>query len=150
MRGIRITFLALVMAGPAIAQTEQDPTTLFSGLWWNERCSTIELKVEQPTTGEFVLSGTFTTGVGSGTGSPHDVTGYVSNDLIAFSAALGDTGSLTSWTGQHTMINGTETVVTQWLLAANLSEDAKEPDTLWRSLWTGADNFVRQKPSTCP
>lgn len=145
---VSIAFL-LLLSGAALAQ-EPVPTDIFPGVWWNERCSKIDVQLAAAGADNFLVSGSFTTGVGTGTGSPFDITGYAAGDMIAFSAALGSTGSLTSWSGQHTLVQGTEKIITQWLLAANLSEDADEDKKLWQSLWTGADNFVKQKPSHCP
>lgn len=139
----------LLLGSVAIAQ-DPDPNSIFPGEWWNERCSKLDIQLAAADADNRLVSGLFVTGVGSGSGTQFKITGFAAGDMIAFSAALGSTGSLTSWSGQHTIINGTETIVTQWLLAANLSEDADEEKNMWRSLWTGADSFVKQKPSNCP
>lgn len=123
----------------------QDAAPDFSGDWWNERCSKMSLTV----TGQN-LTGKYETGVGGGGGKQFDLVGFTSGDMVAFSVNFGTEGSLTSWSGQDTFINGQEVIETMWLLAANLSNDADEPKTIWRSTWTGADNFVRAKPSSCP
>ena len=149
MLGIRLAASMVLLASPSLAQSAPDPSSIFPGKWWNERCSTIDLTVTEAAPDQFEVGGTFTTGVGSGVGNSVPITGYVAGDLIAFSAALGATGSLTSWSGQHTLDTGEDVISTQWLLAANLSDDEDEKETLWRSLWTGSDNFKKTKPSDC-
>jgi hypothetical protein len=136
---------AFLLFGATAVGIAQDAKPDFSGEWWNERCSKMSLTVN----GES-LTGKYETAVGSGTGNQFDLVGFTSGDVVAFSVNFGTEGSLTSWSGQDTMVNGKETIETMWLLAANLSNDADEPKTIWRSTWTGADNFVRAKPASCP
>ncbi|WP_420882179.1 avidin/streptavidin family protein [Rhizobium gallicum] len=140
---IALASLCLYLAGLSTALGQTAPN--FAGDWWNGRCSKMSLTVN----GE-QLSGKYETAVGGGTGTEFDLTGFTSGDMVAFSVNFGSEGSLTSWAGQDTMVNGLETIETMWLLAANLSDDADEPKTMWRSTWTGADNFVRTKPAHCP
>ncbi|TAW32062.1 hypothetical protein ELH93_22250 [Rhizobium leguminosarum] len=143
---MKIVAISLSLLFTAITgASAQDATPDFSGEWWNERCSKMTLTV----TGES-LAGKYETGVGGGSGHQFDLAGFTSGDMVAFSVNFGTEGSLTSWSGQDTMVNGQEMIETMWLLTANLSNDTDEPKTIWKSTWTGADNFVRAKPASCP
>ncbi len=141
--------LALILLLPPSGLTAQDAPNdarnpEFSGEWWNELCSRMDLDVENGR-----LSGSYWTGVGSGQDEEFELTGFVSGDLIAYSVNFGSQGSLTSWSGQHTVERGEEKIKTMWLLAGNLSSDEEEADTLWRSIWTGANTYTRDRPEFC-
>lgn len=105
--------------------------------------------MELVVTGE-QLSGTYTSAVGANAGTPYPLSGFRAGiDLIAFAVDFGPTGSLATWAGQHTVERGSEKIATMWQLTVNVADDKEEAD-LWRSIWTGADNFSRNKPAHCP
>jgi len=115
------------------------PSVNFNGKWRNELNSEMELTVDAAG----LISGKYRTGVGSP--SPveeFDLVGFASGDLIAFTVNFGNYGSLTSWSGQHTVQGGGERIKTMWHLAKNV-EDANEPSSLWGAVLTGADTFRR-------
>lgn len=142
MRFLIGSFALIFLTAPSVVA--QDPRPDLSGEWWNERCSHMDLTIS----GENV-SGNYWTGVGSGIGDAFDLVGFNSGDMLAFSVNFGTEGSLTSWSGQHTVVRGVEMIPTLWHLAANLSPDAGEEETLWRSIWSGANTYVRNKPAHC-
>jgi len=113
----------------------------FIGCWRNQHGS--ERNIKEIKDGK--LSGTFKTGVGA-----HDpeeefeLTGFVSDGLIAFTVNFGKYNSLTSWSGQHSRSKASDKIETMWHLARTLPENA-EKDCLWAGVWAGADTFVRSK-----
>lgn len=139
LRIVTVALLALctLSSNTARADTPAD----FSGTWWSERCSKVDLKVGAGG----LLSGSFSS---PGVPTPYPVTGFrTGNDLIAFSVSFGGS-SIASWTGQHTLIAGTETIMTMWHLAQDVPDD-QELLRLWSSNLTGYDNFRRGKPAYC-
>lgn len=89
------------------------------------------------------VTGTYRTQVGSpGDQEVFDLVGFASGDLLSFTVNFGKHGSLTSWVGQHTDLNGVGMIRTLWHLASNV-RDAQEPDRLWGAILAGADNFTR-------
>ena len=142
MRSIAAALIGFgLFLSPVLAQTPID----FSGSWWNDRCSKMDLTV----TGE-QLGGTYASAVGTGGGTPFPLVGYRSGiDLLAFTVNFGPVGSLASWAGQHTVERGTEKIITMWHVTANVA-DADENAKLWGSILTGSDTFYRTKPGHCP
>ena len=130
---------AIILASISAAQAQ----AAFSGAWWDDRCSTMNL-----TKNGDVISGTYTSSVGGEAGA-FPLIGYQVGDLIAFSVNFGSRDTLTSWVGQNTTERGVEKFVTKWHLAADVS-DSDEEKTLLSSILTGSDVFVRAKPSHCP
>ena len=96
---------------------------------------------------DIVVSGSDVTGTytsaSSGAGGP--VTGplkaYVSGDLISF-LVLWPGGSMTAWVGQLVDEQTDPRIKTLWHLVTNIP-DADEPNKLWMSTFTGADEFHR-------
>src|SRR5476649_823248 len=141
MRILIAAILALYATSMAHAQAPID----FSGAWWSERCSKMDVKVG---TGG-LLSGTYASPVAGG-GATYPLTGFrAGTDLIAFSVNFGPTGSLASWAGQHTIIAGAEVIMTTWLVTQDVPDD-QELARLWASTLTSYDNFRRGKPAYCP
>lgn len=137
MRIFAVALLALCALSSARADTPAD----FSGTWWSERCSKVDIKVGAGG----LLSGSFTS---PGVATLFPLTGFrTGTDLIAFSVNFG-TSSIASWTGQHTLIAGAETIMTMWHLAQDVPDD-QELLRLWASNLTGYDNFRRGKPAYC-
>lgn len=112
----------------------------FDGLWRNELSSEMELKVDKASGN---VTGVYRTGVG--TPQPTEdfkLVGFAAGDLLSFTVNFGKYGSLTSWSGQSTFIDGATVIETMWLMAENVP-DADEPSKLWSAMLTGADNFRR-------
>ena len=112
----------------------------FNGRWINELGSTMVLSIAS----NGAVSGKYKTAVGSPTANEEfEIVGFVSGDLITFSANFGRYGSLTSWAGQLTEdANGSAVLKTLWLLTENVP-DSQEPAKLWGSILAGANNFTR-------
>ena len=112
-------------------------TTDLAGTWHNEHGSEVDLVVDGTR-----LTGRFRSGTGLARGTTDsELVGFVSDNLIAFSANFGAYGSLTSWVGHVVMEDGMPRLHTHWNMCVELPrEDAKE---LWRGIWTGADTFER-------
>ena len=137
MRILVAALLALCTLSSVRADTPAD----FSGTWWSERCSKMDIKVGAGG----LLSGGFTS---PGIATSYPLTGFrAGTDLIAFSVSFG-ASSIASWTGQHTLIAGAETIMTMWHLAQDVPDD-QELLRLWASNLTGYDNFRRAKPAYC-
>jgi hypothetical protein len=138
MRILLVALLALCAVTTARAQAPVE----FSGTWWSERCSKLDVRVGAGG----LLSGNFAS---PGVASPYPLTGFRAGaDLIAFSVNFGPTNSLASWAGQHTLIAGAEVIMTMWLITKDVPDD-QELVGLWASNLTGYDNFRRAKPSYC-
>lgn len=115
------------------------PTVNFTGKWKNDLGSTMEISVNVNGT----VTGKYKTAVGQPDNfEEFDLIGYASGDLISFTANFGKYGSITSWTGQHTIKNENEVIFTMWHMAVNV-EDADENKKLWGSVWSGYNNFER-------
>ena len=115
------------------------PTVNFNGTWKNELKSEMTLNVDA----QGNVSGKYRTGVGApGPIEEFSLVGFASDDLLSFTVNFGDHGSLTSWSGQHTVENGAETIKTLWLLARNI-KDLDEPAELWGAVMSGYNNFTR-------
>jgi hypothetical protein len=131
--------LAILLASITTAQAQ----TVFSGVWWDDKCSTMNL-----TKNGDVISGTYTIGV-SGEAGAFSLIGFQVGDLIAFSVNFGSRDTLTSWVGQNTTERGVEKFVTRWHLVVDVSDNDEE-NSIFSSMMTGTDVFVRDKPSSCP
>lgn len=119
--------------------TSPVPTVNFNGKWRNELKSEMDLVVDNAGG----VTGTYRTGVGSpGPTEVFDLVGFATGDLLSFTVNFGKYGSLTCWSGQHTIEGGSERIKTMWLLARNI-DDASEPNSLWGAILTGADTFRR-------
>jgi hypothetical protein len=115
------------------------PAVDFNGKWRNELNSEMNLTVDA----DGSVTGNYRTGVGTPSPSEEfDLVGFAAGDLLSFSVNFGKYASLTSWSGQLTVVADDEVIKTLWLLARNV-EDPAEPDKLWGAVLTGADNFRR-------
>ena len=112
----------------------------FEGTWYNQHGSEMLLRVES----NGKLTGKYKTKVGApGDEEEFDLSGFVSDDLIAFTVNFGKYGSLTSWAGQMTEENGADRRIdTLWHLSQNI-KDTEEPEKLWASILSGCDVFQR-------
>jgi hypothetical protein len=126
---------ALAVAGSA---TSADPPTLFSGRWKNQMNSDMNLIIAGSG-----VTGTYTSSSSAG-GPPvtSNIIGYVVEDIIAFSVLWETSGSITSWVGQLIEDAGQPKLRTLWNLMTNVL-DKEEPQKLWMSTFTGADEFHR-------
>lgn len=133
------------MTQPTVQPTPQAGTSPgfdFSGTWHNQLGSRMEVTV----TADGGVSGTYYTGAGSPTPEePFPMTGFVSNDVVAFSVNFGKYGSLTTWTGQAAGAAGAESITTLWHMSVDVPEP-NEPKNLWRAIWAGTDTFRRGAP----
>lgn len=110
-----------------------------SGRWRNQHGSEMQLRVAPG--GRLV--GTYHTAVGAPSPKQEfELAGFACGDLVAFTVNFGRYGSLTAWTGQHTLVDGAERIHTLWHLAKNIP-DADEPRALWAGVLAGADTFER-------
>lgn len=115
------------------------PTVDFTGEWENQLKS--KMQIEVLTNGH--IKGNYVTAVGDPSNMEEfEVTGVATGDLISFIVNFGKYGSITSWTGQHTIEDGKEKIATLWHLAKNF-KDEEEEAKIWSATWTGADNFHR-------
>lgn len=119
-----------------------------AGKWYNELGSTMVLDVEP---GGFI-KGPYETAVGDAQGV-YSLTGWVDPDVgptgstaIAFTVLWnnqsGNSHSVTGWSGQYQVVNGTECILTHWLLTSET-----DPSDSWQSTLIGSDTFLRQPPS---
>ena len=121
------------------ARTRATSKVDFSGVWRNQRGSSMELSIDD----RGRLSGTFRTVVGAPSGQESfPLCGFVQGDLIAFTVNFGVHESVTAWAGQHTIVGGRERIETLWHLAKNIP-DADEERSLWAAVLAGADSFER-------
>ena len=111
----------------------------FSGRWRNQHGSEMQLRVGPGGR----LTGTYHTAVGAPSPKQEfELAGFACGDLVAFTVNFGRFGSLTAWTGQHTLAEGAERIHTLWHLAKNIP-DADESGALWAGVLAGADTFER-------
>lgn len=117
----------------------------FAGTWHNQHNSEIEIKVGI----EGQITGTFTTAADGSKNLTGEfpVTGFVSQDVIAFCVNFAEHGCVTSWVGQMTRgKDGTEIIETLWHMAVDVGNSDK---LRWKSIVSGADTFLRGKrPNT--
>jgi hypothetical protein len=82
-------------------------------------------------------------------GQRFSLTGFRSGiDLISFIVSFGSNGPITAWAGQHTVEGGSEKIITKWHMTVDVPDEEEEKE-LYKSIWTGADVFVRAKPRHC-
>ena len=122
-----------------------------AGTWHNAHGSELDLTVDGQR-----LTGRFRSGTGLAKGRTEaDVVGFVSGNLVAFTANFGAHGSLTSWVGHLIMETREPRIHAIWNLCVDVPFGSTEE--LWRGTWTGADIFERgtaseerRTPSTQP
>ena len=135
---------AVLFLSCAVALAEDTKLIDFSGDWWNYRCGHVIL-VEQGN----LLSGLYIPSSGLETGQRLSVTGFRSGiDLISFVVNFGSNGPITAWAGQHTVEEGIEKIITKWHMTVDVPDEEEEKE-LYKSIWAGADVFVRAKPRHC-
>jgi Avidin family len=114
--------------------------TNLNGTWYNELGSLMTIE-----TNGNVISGTYQTAVGDAKGIYYLV-GLTDTDNAASQAVgwvvvwqnqYGDSGSVTSWSGQYQVVNGVPTIVTTWLLTMETN-----PQDDWQSTLVGQDVFT--------
>lgn len=123
-------------------RTRTQARELFTGLWHNQHNSELVLQVDE----DGLVSGTFIPGIGAERRlcEQYRVTGFACNDVIAFSVAFEEYGSVTSWSGQLSAItenNNAPTIQSLWHMSVDVGDQAET--ALWKSMISGADNFVR-------
>lgn len=129
------------MAAPMSATVSSPPPSVdFSGKWYNQRGSEMDLIVDGS-----IVKGTYKTKVSS----PNDqdlfyLTGFATGDLISFTVNFGKFGTLTSWAGQYAKEGQEpEMIHTCFVAAVDVSEE-KEPDVIWGGVRSGSDFFRRE------
>lgn len=113
----------------------------YAGTWHNQHNSEIELKVSS----DGLISGIFRTGGAGKHTEVFPLTGFVLQDVIAFSVNFAEHGSVTSWVGhieQHARGEDAETIETLWHMAVAVGNNEK---LAWKSIVSGADRFHRGK-----
>lgn len=109
----------------------------FAGLWHNQHNSEMELKIGAG--GQ--VSGTFKTATCAHHNKVEEfpITGFVSQDVIAFCVNFTEHGCVTAWVGQ--MNEGSnECIQTLWHMALDVGSNKNQ---LWKSTVAGADMFMR-------
>lgn len=88
------------------------------------------------------VTGTYWTAV-SAEGKPIQapLIGTVTGDLISFSVNWGN--AITTWVGHGVFENQVETILTLWHLVVSI-EDETNPQEQWKTVYAGADSFVRK------
>lgn len=130
--------LAQWAKGVSISSGTQEPAgTSMAGRWINEYGSVAEISVDGDR-----ISGTYTSAVGSPTGSMSGpINGFVRGDIVAFAVLWPvNMRSITSWVGQVVEVNGAPELKTLWHLIIDIP-DADEATGLWTTVHTGADTF---------
>jgi len=96
------------------------------------------------------LSGRYSPKFDPADGQSFELTGYRTGvDLIAFVVSLGPDGPLVAWSGQHTVQNGVEIIITKWHMTVDVPDEEETEDTILAAVSTGADSFKRNKPNFC-
>ena len=115
-------------------------TSLFEGIWQNDRGSQVTFKAVGQDAGG-VLSGIYQTNVGQPDKSQSfPLTGFVEGDQISFIVNFKGYGSMTAWVGQLSVDTRGPYFNTLWHLTRDV-EDALEDDDLWGSITAGASTF---------
>lgn len=119
------------------------PSVDFAGTWRNDLGSEMELSVAGSD-----LSGVYRTNVGKPEPTEEfALVGFVTGDVITFTANFGKYGSLSAWAGQHTEPEpGRSAIKALWHLARRVG-DASEPQELWSAVVAGANTFSRAGPA---
>ncbi|WP_420130363.1 avidin/streptavidin family protein [Longimicrobium sp.] len=111
------------------------------GMWYNELGSLLTI-----TSSGTTISGTYQTAVGNAQGI-YNLTGYINADtnpsvgwVVLWSNEYGDSNSLTTWAGQYYDADGSEVIITMWLLR---SEEPQQQN--WQSTLVGEDVFYRSQ-----
>lgn len=121
------------------AGSRLDMANSFSGVWKNQRKSTLTLAVNN----NGKVTGKFDSGVGDdGQVLEVAVEGRVLGDVITFNVLYEKFGTVVTWVGQLTEEDGAPVIETSWLHASNIADD-EEADELWSAVRTGADTFRR-------
>lgn len=130
---------------PAQMKEKAKQANMFAGVWHNQHNSEIELNIDD----QGKVSGTFRKGKCKDEKENNGVeefplTGFVSNDVITFCVRFETHSCVTAWVGQlapSLEYSDNNVLVTLWHMSVDVGNSAK--DLLWKSIITGADNFVR-------
>jgi Avidin family len=117
------------------------PTVDFSGTWYNQRGSEMNLIVNGS-----IVTGTYKTKVGS----PDDkdlffLTGFATGDLISFTVNFGKFDTLTSWAGQFAKEEGEPEMIHTCFVASVDVKEREEHDQIWGGVKAGSDFFQRDR-----
>ena len=119
-----------------------------NGIWYNELGSSMSVTINGNT-----ISGTYSNAAGQAAGE-YDFIGVLEPSPVNTNQALAwvvtwvrkadqkNFHSVTAWSGQYQLIQGIETITTEWLMTAETT-----PDADWASTNVGHDVFTRAKPS---
>ena len=113
------------------------------GVWYNELGS--KMTVEATASGG--LAGTYETKIGATCGQyplfgSADGAGRAVGWVVGWVNDFGDSGSATSWSGQHQNVGGYEHLAAMWFLTQD-----SDPMTTWASTLSGKDFFTRTQPT---
>lgn len=135
------SMLLFAIASGALAAPPID----FSGEWWSGRCAHVLLAQSGSR-----LTGSYDPNKGEGKGTSFELNGFRTGaDLIAFTVSLGSEGPIVSWTGQHTVLNQEEVIISKWHMATDVPDELETEDSILGAVWSGADIFKRTKPNFC-
>ena len=139
MRIFIVTIFLLFVAACAQAQEGSAAPSEFNGSWQNEAGSLVTLVVND---GE--VRGTYQTNVGQpDKNQSFALIGFAQGDQITFTVNFKGFGSMTAWTGQLTTDKNDKPYIrTLWHLTRDVENDKEQAD-IWKSINTGASNFVR-------
>lgn len=122
-------------------ETEERRSTelSFAGVWHNQHNSEMEIKIGA----DGLISGSFHTGTGGNSQNSEEfpITGFVSQDVIAFCVSFTGHGCVTSWVGQMNRETDSRSFQALWHMAVDVGNQSKK--LLWRSILSGADEFQR-------
>lgn len=127
------------MAAPMSATIPSPPPSVdFSGKWYNQRGSEMEL----------IVDGSIVKGTKTKVSSPSGkdlfyLTGFATGDLISFTVNFGKFDTLTSWAGQYAKEAEEPEIHTCFVAAIDVAEE-KEPDVIWGGVRSGSDFFRRE------
>jgi len=142
------TTLVIVTAPANVAHAqspfELDPTVDFSGVWENDRESSMEIVMDE----DGRLGGTYTTIIGGPNGQPYSrpLVGQARGDQLVFYVDWSPY-SMTAWVGQllDTYSQG-EVLETTWLNTLNVRPDNEKEDG-WAGIRNGGSSFRRASPA---
>lgn len=139
MRGFIIAVFMVFFAACARASDAPSAHSPYAGSWKNDSGSLVTFEVRD---GE--VHGTYQTNVGQpDKNQSFALIGFAQGDQITFSVNFKGFGSMTAWTGQITTDkNGNPYIRTLWHLTRDV-KDNKEQQDIWKSITTGASNFMR-------
>ena len=132
MRGI-VSFVAVFVFVLSLARAAQAAGLATGSVWVNENNSTMIINSVDSNTG--LMTGTFTTGVGCGSGVQRPMTGFYNQGALNFTVNFQECNSATSWAGQLSATGNQ--IMTLWYLALSGTPQ-------WNSIIAGTDTFTLQ------